>query len=78
MARNIDRPTRCVVGARGVSPVGAQFPGVCTSATDVTFADCVAARVACRFCRAANVADAIVPPLNCDVFDDGMNNSSCP
>jgi len=63
---------------KGVSPVGAAFPGACTGASDVDFANCVDRRVACRFCRAVNVADAIVPPLDCDLFDDGMSNTSCP
>jgi hypothetical protein len=61
----------------GVTPVGAQFPGLCTAASDATFADCVAARVACRFCQSVNRADAILPPLNCDTFDDGVSNASC-
>ena len=64
--------------SKGVSPVGAAFPGACTAASDINFADCVDERVACRFCRAINVADAIVPPLNCDLFDDATSNSSCP
>jgi hypothetical protein len=38
----------------------------------------VAQRVACRFCRAIDVADAIVPPLDCDLFDDATSNASCP
>jgi hypothetical protein len=61
----------------GVTPVGAQFPGLCASTDAAAFADCVADRVACRFCQAANVADAIVPPLDCDVFDGG-SAGSCP
>ena len=67
--------SKCI--ARGVTPVGAQFPGVCTSAPDGMFAACAADRVACRFCQAANRADAIAPPLDCDAFDDGVSNASC-
>jgi len=67
---------KCV--SKGVSPVGAEFPGECTAASDIDFGPCVADRVACRFCRAANLADAIVPPLDCDTFDDGVSNASCP
>jgi hypothetical protein len=63
---------------RGVTPVGAQFAGVCNAAVDGLFADCVSDRVSCRFCEAVNRADAIVPPLDCDLFDDGANNGSCP
>jgi hypothetical protein len=68
--------SKCV--GNGVSPVGGAFPGVCTAAADVDFAGCVDRRVACRFCQAINVADAIVPPLDCDLFDDGGSNASCP
>jgi hypothetical protein len=68
--------TQCV--SDGVSPVGAELPGACSAAADNDFADCVAERVACRFCEAANRADAIVPPLDCDGFDDGASNASCP
>jgi len=67
---------RCV--AEGVTPVGPAFPGACTGASDPSFAACVNARVNCRFCLAVDAADAIVPPLDCDLFDDGMANGSCP
>ncbi len=63
---------------KGVTPVGGAFPGVCTAVADGSFADCVEQRVACRLCGAINVADAIVPPLDCDLFDDGVSNASCP
>ena len=63
---------------KGITPVGAQFPGLCTGAADGAFADCIAARVACRFCQAANVADAIAPPLDCDAFDGGSAGSCTP
>ena len=75
-ARLADRVQSQCVG-HGVTPVGAQFAGLCSAAADGVFADCVSARVACRFCQAANVADRIVPPLDCDGFDDGVSNSSC-
>lgn len=64
---------------KGVVPVGSAFPGgVCSSELDGDFADCVNERIACRFCRAINVADDIDPALDCDMLDDGMSNSSCP
>jgi hypothetical protein len=67
---------RLCVG-KGVTPVGASFPGACTGAADGVFADCVGQRAACSFCRGINRADAIVPPGNCDLFDDGATNASC-
>jgi len=68
--------TKCI-GA-GFTPVGAQFGGACSAVPDVGFAACVAERTRCAFCRAVNVADEIVPPLDCDLFDDAVANLSCP
>jgi len=62
---------------QGVTPVGAAFPGDCTAVADGTFDECVGQRTACAFCRAVNRADAIVPPADCDLFDDGAANASC-
>jgi hypothetical protein len=62
---------------KGVTPVGTSFPGACTAVVDGVFADCVGQRAACSFCRGINRADAIVPPGNCDSFDDGVVNASC-
>jgi hypothetical protein len=61
----------------GVTPVGAAFPGDCTAVADGVFDECVGQRTACAFCRAINRADAIVPPADCDLFDDGVTNASC-
>jgi hypothetical protein len=63
---------------KGITPVGAQFPGLCTGTADGMFAACITDRVACRFCQAANRADAIVPPLDCDAFDGGSAGSCTP
>jgi hypothetical protein len=69
--------SRCV--SDGVVPVGSAFPGgLCSDELDTNFATCVNKRIACRFCIAVNVADDIVPALDCDAFDDGVTNSSCP
>jgi hypothetical protein len=62
---------------KGVTPVGGVFPGACTAAADGAFAACVDKVTACRFCRAINRADAIVPATNCDLFDDNTVNASC-
>jgi hypothetical protein len=63
--------------AKGISPVGGAFPGDCAAAPDADFDDCVGQRAACAFCRAVNRADAILPPADCDAFDDGTANASC-
>lgn len=76
-ARLLDKVhTKCVL--KGVTPVGAQFPGACGAEDDDDFAGCVSERVACRFCQSVNIADAINPPLNCDAFDNGAIDGSCP
>ena len=71
-----DEITKCV--DKGVSPVGPAFPGECTGAADGAIATCICQLVSCEFCTAINVADEIVPPLDCDLFDDGAANASCP
>jgi len=38
----------------------------------------VGQRAACRFCLGAMVSDDVTAPLDCDVFDDGTSNGSCP
>ena len=62
---------------KGVSSLGVEFPGACAAQPDETFGACIAERARCRFCRAVNFGDAIVPPLDCDLFDDALANSSC-
>jgi hypothetical protein len=71
-----DEVAKCV--DKGVSPVGPAFPGDCTGESDGTIATCISQLVSCRFCVAINIADEIVPPLDCDLFDDGASNGSCP
>jgi hypothetical protein len=63
--------------ASGVTSLASVFPGACAS-EDGDYAACIARRVACRFCLGAVVADGIVSPLDCDVFDDGTSNGGCP
>lgn len=63
---------------KGVTTLGIEFPGACALEPDPTFGDCIVTRVRCRFCRAANYADAIVDPIDCDIFDDDVSNASCP
>jgi hypothetical protein len=67
---------KCV--AYGFSPLGALFGGACTAASDAAFPGCITQRVQCAFCQGINVADDIVPPLDCDLFDDATANLSCP
>ena len=50
------------------------FPGSCAAA--VSFADCLDQRVDCRVCRGFNGMDRLT--RDCDAFDDGTRNGSCP
>lgn len=50
------------------------FPGQCSSALD--FAACVDEQAECRVCRLFNGMDGLSE--NCDLFDDGLSNASCP
>ena len=61
--------------SKGVSP-GTVLPG-CPASEDVESAHaCMASRVACRACVAADRAGALAAP--CDDLDDGQPNGSCP
>lgn len=82
IVRNEDKVDDTVVSKcvdKGVVPVAAVFTGgECAAESDAIFGACVSRRTACRFCLAVNVADDIVPALDCDGFDDGVSNASCP
>jgi len=57
--------------------LGALFPGACATATDVLeLAACAQATARCRACRAASDMDGLA--LDCDTFDDGVPDLSCP
>jgi hypothetical protein len=62
---------------KGVNTLGIEFPGACAAEPDPTFGECIAERARCRFCRTVNFNDAIVPPVDCDLFDDNLANASC-
>lgn len=63
---------RC--GAR--SDLADLFPGECASSSAAELATCAEQSVRCRACQAANRADSL--QLDCDTFDDGETNLSCP
>lgn len=63
-------PKRC----GGISP--ALPHGLCNAAvTDLGVRDCVRSSVRCSFCSIAAGSDALT--VNCELFDDGLANSSC-
>jgi hypothetical protein len=64
---------------KGVTPVAAQFGGVCSAAASpAAFATCVTNLARCRFCLGVLMADDIdTGVLNCDLFDDTVANTSC-
>jgi hypothetical protein len=63
---------------KGLTGIGAFFPGACTGEGDLTIATCAVRQARCRFCLSANDADAIVPEVDCDDFDDAIANATCP
>jgi hypothetical protein len=75
-AKLAGRAGKCI--ADGFTPLGALFGGTCTAMSDASFPGCVLERIQCAFCKGINVADDIVPPLDCDLFDDTVANLSCP
>ena len=52
------------------------FAGLCSGDTGSALRDCLAARVACRVCQGVNDMDGIA--VDCDTFNDGVANLSCP
>jgi len=52
------------------------FPGVCAGLTGTALSGCIDVRVSCRLCLTLNDIDNLV--VDCDQFDDGQLNLSCP
>jgi YVTN family beta-propeller protein len=58
-------------------PIDSLFPGQCANAPDAgQLGSCAIGAVQCRFCRSLNSFDAL--GIDCDTFDDGIANDSCP
>jgi uncharacterized repeat protein (TIGR03806 family) len=59
-------------------PLDLRFPGDCSAraATAADFRACVSERVRCHFCRSLEAFDGVT--ADCDAFDDGAANGSCP
>jgi hypothetical protein len=64
--------------AKGATPLSAVLPGACAGETDGDYAACLARRAACRFCEGMITAEDLAVPFDCDAFDDGSVNASCP
>ena len=57
--------------------IGTLFPGDCGEALTLTdLADCLDRLVECQVCLGLNSADGL--HRDCDDFDDGLGNGSCP
>ena len=69
LAGAIDK--KCV----GVSTARA-IPGNCAGLASTALAACIHERVACRVCLTVNLTDGVA--VDCDQFDDGQLNLSCP
>lgn len=52
------------------------LPGLCAAATGAALDSCLTSRASCRACEALAAMDALA--LDCDLFDDGAPNLSCP
>jgi pimeloyl-ACP methyl ester carboxylesterase len=52
------------------------LPGLCAGRTGAALADCLNERVQCRVCLTLNLVDNVA--ADCDAFDDGQLNLSCP
>ena len=68
--------TRVEKACENVAPAGA-FPGSCNGAADAAeLASCTAASSRCRMCRAFNATNDVHE--DCDLFDNGGADASCP
>jgi hypothetical protein len=68
--RALDR--KCL--AKGADLAAALPPCGIAGDAEATFA-CLEPRIECRACQAVKLADALA--LDCDLFDDGLDNASC-
>ncbi len=59
-------------GTCGATDTLVALPGICTGGS---LAPCIEARIQCRLCRLFNAMDGL--SQDCDLFDDGVANSSC-
>jgi pimeloyl-ACP methyl ester carboxylesterase len=59
----------------GVSTARA-FPGLCAGLSGTALGDCIDQRVECRVCLTIDGVDDLA--VDCDTFDDGALNLSCP
>jgi hypothetical protein len=58
-------------------PIGDLFAGRCAAPADAaTLATCADEAAHCRFCTSLNAFDGLA--LDCDAFDDEIDNLSCP
>ncbi len=66
------------VGKRCAAPVrtALALPGACAGLGGAPLAACIAARVQCRVCETLRRTDDLA--VDCDQFDDGQQNLSCP
>ncbi len=69
-----NRIAKALTGPCAGVDLAAAFPGACAAAPDP--GACVIARAACRSCLTLNAIDALA--ADCDSFDDGVLNTSCP
>jgi len=61
----------------GSAVIATTFPGGCSGSDNLTIlGQCLDRLVECRVCLGLNAADAL--NRNCDEFDDGLANASCP
>jgi uncharacterized repeat protein (TIGR03806 family) len=57
-------------------PLATLFPGACALADGAALAECLHERSRCQFCRQLESADGLT--IDCDGFDDGAADGSCP
>jgi pimeloyl-ACP methyl ester carboxylesterase len=76
IAKAIAKLTDAVGKKCGGVSTAETLPGLCAGTSAAMLPTCVAQRVACRICLTINGTDNLA--VDCDSFDDGQLNLSCP
>lgn len=74
IAKRLARLDAVVADYCGGTDLAAAFPGACSARADLVA--CLEEQVDCHLCRMLNVVDALQE--DCDLYDDGATNGSCP
>src|SRR5215470_3697517 len=71
-----DKVNQAIANKCGGVSIARALPGLCAGLSDTALGTCIDQRVECRVCLTLNAVDNLA--VDCDTFDDGQVNLSCP